>query len=132
MVAGSLECLERFLYPSPLGGPVCESLIEPVGPFQQIRADCCVKRELHLVNRYAVRGQLQRRLDRGPPVFVSLTHHAGDQVDVDLGEVQRPRHVIGAENLRRTMRPPVHFQYPIVEVLDSETEARDAHPADRG
>ena len=132
LITRALEHFKRFLDPAPLGRPVREGLVEPARSFQQIAADRRVERQFHLIDRHAVGRQFQRLLYRGAPVVIGLSQHAGDQVDVDLWEVERAREFVGAENLRRAMGAPVHFEYPIVEALDPKTEARDPHPADSG
>ena len=55
----------------------------------------------------------------------------GDQVDVDLREVERARELVGRADLRRAVRAAVDLQDAIVEVLDAQAQARDAHLADR-
>ena len=63
------------------------------------------------------------------PVLVGLAEHAGDQVDVDLREVERARERDRPDDLRRAVRAAVELEDAIVEVLDAEAEARDAHAA---
>ena len=68
--------------------------------------------------------------DAGVPVLVGLAEHAGDEIDVDLREAERPRDRVGAVDFRRAVRPAVGLENRVVEVLDAEAEARDADLAD--
>ena len=68
---------------------------------------------------------------RLPPFVFGLAQHAGDQVDVDLRETDGTRVAVRPEDLCGAVRAPVQFQDVVVEMLDAETEPRDAHPANR-
>ena len=72
----------------------------------------------------------QRLLDRVVPVLLGLAEHAGDEVDVDLREVERARLLVGAKDLRRSVRPAVQLEHLVAEILDAEAQARDAEAAD--
>ena len=55
-----------------------------------------------------------------------FAHHPGDQVDVDLREIDFARPLICAVNLRRKMGAAVGRQNVVVEMLDAEAQSRDA------
>ena len=131
-VAGLLERGERLVHPAPLGGPGRHGLIKLAGAVQAVAADRSVERQLHLVDGDAVRIELDRPPHRVPPLLFGLAQHAGDQIDVDLREINRPREVVGPEDLGRAVCASVQLQDVVVEVLDAETEPRDAHVANRG
>src|SRR5262245_49516066 len=56
--------------------------------------------------------------------------HAGDQVDVDLREAEAAGEGVGAGDLRRAMGAAVQLEDVIVEVLDTEAQARHADVTD--
>ena len=66
------------------------------------------------------------------PVLLGFAEHARDQIDVDLRKAERLRELVGAEDLRRSVRAPVHLEDVVVEILDAEAEPRHAHLANRG
>src|SRR6185295_17713073 len=132
MVAGTLERLERLLHPSSLRGPVHDRLREQLRALQKVLADRRVEGELHLVDRDAVRFELQRLLDAAAPVLLGLAQHAGDEVDVDLREVERASGAIRLADFRRAMRAAVDLEDAVVEILDAEAQTRDAHSPDGG
>ena len=88
VIARAFERLEGFLHPAPLGRPARHRLVEAIGALQQVAADGRVERQLHLVDGDAVGLERQRLGDAVAPVLVGLAQHPGDQVDVDLREVQ--------------------------------------------
>ena len=101
-------------------------------PFRRSLADRGVERQLHLVDGHAVRLERQRLLDAGAPVRLGLAEHAGDEVDVDLGKVERARRAIRLRDFRRPVRAAVDLEDAIVEVLDPEAQPRHAHAPDGG
>ncbi len=130
VIAGGLERFKRFLHPAPLGRPARPRLVEAVGALQQVAADRRVERQLHLVDGDAVGLERQRLVDAVAPVLVGLAQHPGDEVDVDLREVERPRELVGAVHLGRAMRASVGGEDLVVEVFDAKAEPGHAEPAD--
>jgi len=53
-------------------------------------------------------------------------HHARDQVDVDLREVDSAGPFVSAINFRRQVRAAVGSENLVVEVFDTETEPRNS------
>ena len=66
------------------------------------------------------------------PVGVALADHAGDEIDVDLREVEPPRLPVDPVDLRRAVGASIELENSIVEVLDSQAEPRHAELAQRG
>ena len=130
-VSGLFQRGERFVHPAPLGGPGRDGFLELAGAVQAVAADRRVERQLHLVDGDAVGVELDRPAHRLPPFVFGLAQHAGDQVDVDLRETDGTRVAVRPEDLCGAVRAPVQFQDVVVEMLDAETEPRDAHPANR-
>ena len=86
--------------------------------FLHLFEDRRVVRDLHLVNRDAVGRFFDRGADTALPVFGSLVHHPGNQIDIDLIKTERLGKSEGAVGLFRAVRPAIHF--------DPETEP--GHP----
>ena len=102
LIAGPLEGLEGFPHPPALGYPVGGRIFEQTGSLQKISADGRVERQFHLIDRDAVRVQLERFLDHGTPVLVRLAQHSGNQVNVDLWKLELPGAFVGPERFPRT------------------------------
>src|SRR5205807_10580251 len=85
---------------------------------------------LHLVDGDAVRRHRDRLLDARLPAFVRVAHHAGNQVDIDLGEAGGARKVVGAVDLFRAVRAAVELQDALLDVLHPEAKAGDAQVTD--
>ena len=128
-VAGLFQLGEGIADPAPLGLPVGDRRHEP--PLRlHLLVDVRVVGDLHLVDRHAVGRQLDGLPHAIPPVLLRLLHHAGDQVDVDLRELQLAGEMVGAADLARAVGPAVDLQDVIVEVLHAEAQARDANLPD--
>src|SRR5262245_49900315 len=62
-VAGALERLEGLAHPAPASLPVRDLLLELAGAFEDVGADGCVERQLHLIDGHAVGIELERPAD---------------------------------------------------------------------
>jgi hypothetical protein len=85
-----------------------------------------------LVDGDAIRPELDRLDDVTLPVCLGFLEHAGNQVDVDLGEILRPRAFVRSVDFTRPMSPAVDLQYMVVEILDAQTQTRYTDVLDRG
>ncbi len=87
--------------------------------------------QFHLIDRHAVGGQFDRLGDAIFPVVPRFADHAGDQVDVDVRKAGLLDPVPGFVNFARQMGPTVFFEHAVAEILDSQTESRNAQIAQR-
>ena len=123
-VAVLLQFGERLADPAALGFPIGDRRAEfALG--LHLFVDAGVVRHLHLVNRHAVRRHPAGALDAGLPVFLGLIDHAGDEIDVDLGEAQPLGELIRAPDLRAAVSAAVHLEDVVVEILHAEAQPRD-------
>ena len=128
-VATRLEGSERLIHPTAFGVPVgdrCHQLSFGL----HLPVDARVVGHLHLINGHRV-GFHRHRLGHGLlPLFRSLLHHAGDEVDVDLGEADFPGVGVGPLDLLGAVGASVDFQDVVIEVFDAQTQSGDTHFAD--
>ena len=75
--------------------------------------------------------KLDRAPDRVAPLLFRFAHHAGDQIDVDLREIDFARPVVGAIDFRRKMRAAIRRENLVVEMFDAEAQSRDADLLER-
>ena len=94
--------------------------------FEHVLRDDGVVGQLHLIDRHRVRFEFDRALDRVAPLLFRFAHHAGDQIDVDLREIDFARPLVSAIDLRREMRAAIRRQDLVVEMFDTEAQPRDA------
>ena len=97
---------------------------------EEILADRRIERQLHLVDRHAVRRQSTVR-ECSPPSSLGFAEHAGDEIDVDLGKTQVARFLIDAHDLGRAVGAAVGLEDAVAEVLDAEAEPRHSDAANR-
>ena len=88
-----------------------------------------VVRNLHLVDRHAVRRKFNCLPNTLAPILFCLFHHPRNQIDVDLREIQLAREIIGTVNFTRPMRAAVNIQNVIAEVFHAEAEPGDTQIA---
>ena len=117
-VAGALEGGEGFFDPAAFRLPIGHRRDEfSLG--LHLFVDGRVVGNLHLVNRHAVGPQLDRLLDVALPQRLGLLQHAGDQIDVDLGEILSAGALVGGKDLGGAVRAAVDLEHVVVEVFDA-------------
>jgi hypothetical protein len=61
---------------------------------------------------------------------VGFSHHAGDQIDIDLRKAYGTGELIGSVDFLATMGPAIAAEDLFVKILDAETQAGYAHGAE--
>ncbi len=88
-----------------IGALSVQSAIGDSIPFSICPRDDGVVGQLHLIDRDRIRLKLDCAAHCVMPLLFRFTHHAGDQIDVDLGKVDFARPLVSAINLRRQDGP---------------------------
>src|ERR1035437_1727384 len=125
-VAGLLHLGKRVVHPAALGRPVGHRG-HTLSKHAHFLRDGGVEGYFHLVDRDTVRRKRNGLADTLPPVLFGLADHARNEVDIDLRKPDGARELVRYVDLLRAVGAPVSLQDLLVEVLNSQAEAGDAH-----
>ena len=84
-------------------------------------------RNLGLVNRHAVRPQLDDPSDGLAPLLFRLAHETAHQVEIHAAEICLPDQRVSARDILSEMHPAVELEQFVVETLHAHAHAGDAH-----
>src|ERR1041385_6291973 len=125
-VAGLFQLGKSIVDPAALGRPAGHRSYG-LPKYLHVLDDGGVIRDLHLIDGDAVGSEPNGLTDTLTPVCFRLFHHSGNQVDIDLRKADGTGGLESLADLPRAMRAAVGIENTVVEVLDSQAQAGDAH-----
>lgn len=123
LITDGETAIKGFIDPTAFSFPVGDGGLDSV--LTDFFGDQGIEGEFHLVDGDVIGGEFENFINAGGPVFIGFADHAGDEVDIDLGEADFPDPVPGAEDLGREMGTTVFFEDLVVEIFNAKREAGD-------